>query len=163
LQKENRYFSYRELNTSTKSGWNGDTSPKSTITGGILSLSKAGPGVAQAVDGQSVFWKISMWCNPRALSAGMEAITEQVRKDTGGKFNIKISYGGQLSRARENRDGLKLNAFERAAICNFYHPGKNPAWMVFSLPFLSIGDRQVDKYVRTKLFEHPAIVADMEK
>lgn len=136
---------------------------KSTIIGGILTLSLAGPALAQAVDGPSVFWKISMWGNPRALSAGMEAMAEKVREDTGGKFNIKIFYGGQLSDARENLDGLKLNAFEGAAICNFYHPGKNPAWMVFSLPFLPLGDPQVDKYVRTKLFEHPAIVADMEK
>jgi TRAP-type C4-dicarboxylate transport system substrate-binding protein len=35
--------------------------------------------------------------------------------------------------------------------------------MVFSLPFLPLGDPAVDKYVRTKLFEHPAIIADMEK
>jgi TRAP-type mannitol/chloroaromatic compound transport system substrate-binding protein len=33
--------------------------------------------------------------------------------------------------------------------------------MVFSLPFLPLGDPQVDKYVRTKMMEHPAIVADM--
>jgi TRAP-type mannitol/chloroaromatic compound transport system substrate-binding protein len=119
--------------------------------------------MAQAVDGPDVFWKISMWGNPRALSAGMEAMAEKVREDTGGKFNIKIFYGGQLSGARENLDGLKLNAFEGAAICNFYHPGKNPAWMVFSLPFLPLGDPQVDKYVRTKMFDHPAIQADMAK
>lgn len=118
---------------------------------------------AQTVEGPKVFWKVSMWGNPRALSAGMEAMAEKVREDTGGNFEIKIFYGGQLSGARENLDGLKLNAFEGAAICNFYHPGKNPAWMVFSLPFLPLGDPQVDKYVRTKMFEHPAIVADMEK
>jgi len=104
-----------------------------------------------------------MWGNPRALSAGMEAIAEEVSEKTGGKFNIKIFYGGQLSGARENLDGLQLNAFEGAAICNFYHPGKNPAWMVFSLPFLPLGDPKVDQYVRSKLFEHPAIVADMER
>lgn len=118
---------------------------------------------AQTVEGPNVFWKISMWGNPRALSAGMEAMAEKVREDTGGNFEIKIFYGGQLSNARENLDGLKLNAFEGAAICNFYHPGKNPAWMVFSLPFLPLGDPAVDRYVRTKMFEHPAIVADMEK
>lgn len=135
----------------------------STIAAGLLCVATAGPSFAQAVDGPDVFWKISMWGNPRALSAGMEAMAEKVREDTGGKFNIKIFYGGQLSGSRENLDGLKLNAFEGAAICNFYHPGKNPAWMVFSLPFLPLGDPQVDKYVRTKMFEHPAIVADMEK
>lgn len=35
--------------------------------------------------------------------------------------------------------------------------------MVFSQPCLPLGDPQVDKYVRTKLFENPAIIANMEK
>ncbi|EBA01993.1 TRAP dicarboxylate transporter- DctP subunit [Rhodobacterales bacterium HTCC2150] len=118
---------------------------------------------AANVDGPSVFWKISMWGNPRALSAGMEELAAKAAAETDGKFQIKIFYGAQLSSNRENLDGLKLNAFEGAAICNFYHPGKNPAWMVFSLPFLPLGDPAVDKYVRSKMMSHPAIVADMEK
>lgn len=116
---------------------------------------------AQTVDGPEVNWSFSMWGNPRALSAGIEAIADEVREQTGGKFDITVFYGGQLSGSRENLDGLKLNAFEGAAICNFYHPGKNPAWMVFSLPFLPLGDPEVDQYVRSRMFEHPAIVADM--
>lgn len=133
------------------------------VCAAFLGLAPQAPAQAQTVDGPPVFWKISMWGNPRALSAGMEAMAEKVSEETGGKFNIKIFYGGQLSGSRENLDGLKLNAFEGAAICNFYHPGKNPAWMVFSLPFLPLGDPKVDRYVRTKMFEHPAIVADMDK
>ncbi len=118
---------------------------------------------AANVDGPKVFWKISTFGNPRALSKGMEEMAAKVSEETGGNFEIKIFYGEQLSKAAENLDGLKVNAFEGAAICNFYHPGKAPAWMVFSLPFLPLGDPQVDKYVRSKMFEHPAIVADMEK
>lgn len=116
---------------------------------------------AAEVEGPKTFWKLSMWGNPRALSAGMEEMAARIKEDTGGNFEIKIFYGGQLSGAKENLDGLKINAFEGAAICNFYHPGKNPAWMVFSLPFLPLGDPAVDKYVRTKMMDHPAIVADM--
>lgn len=116
---------------------------------------------AQEVPGPEVNWSFSMWGNPRALSDGMEAIAAQVEEATDGNFKINIFYGGQLSGARENLDGLQLNAFEGAAICNFYHPGKNPAWMVFSLPFLPLGDPKVDQYVRSRMFEHPAIVADM--
>lgn len=33
--------------------------------------------------------------------------------------------------------------------------------MVFSLPFLLLGDPKVDKYVRFRMMEHPAIVADI--
>jgi len=130
----------------------------------MLATMLTGTAAAAAdIEGPKVFWKISMWGNPRALSAGMEAMAAKALEATDGNFEIKIFYGGQLSGSRENLDGLKLNAFEGAAICNFYHPGKNPAWMVFSLPFLPLGDPAVDKYVRTKMFEHPAIVADMAK
>ena len=131
-----------------------------TLAGAMLAGTVAN---AANIEGPEVFWKISMWGNPRALSAGMEALAEKAAAETDGKFQIKIFYGGQLSGSRENLDGLKLNAFEGAAFCNFYHPGKNPSFMVFSLPFLPLGDPKVDKYVRTKMFEHPALIADMEK
>ena len=129
----------------------------------MLGSAIATPLAAAEVDGPKVFWKISMWGNPRALSAGMEELAKVAAEKTDGNFEIKIFYGAQLSSNRENLDGLKLNAFEGAAICNFYHPGKNPAWMVFSLPFLPLGDPKVDKYVRSRMMEHPAIIADMEK
>ncbi|MBU2961335.1 TRAP transporter substrate-binding protein DctP [Citreicella sp. C3M06] len=126
-----------------------------------LSLGTAAP--AANVDGPSVFWKISMYGNARALTSGMEALAEKVAAETDGKFQIRIFYAEQLGPAREALDAIKLNAFEGAGICNFYHPGKNPAWMVFSLPFLPITSPAVDLYVRKRMFEHPAIVADMEK
>jgi TRAP-type mannitol/chloroaromatic compound transport system substrate-binding protein len=121
------------------------------------------PVFAANVDGPAVFWKISAYGNSRALTSGMEALAEKVSAETDGKFQIKIFYAEQLGPAREALDSIKLNAFEGAAICNFYHPGKTPAWMVFSLPFLPIGDPKVDRYTRKKMFEHPAIVADAEK
>ncbi|MEP3046453.1 MAG: TRAP transporter substrate-binding protein DctP [Roseibium sp.] len=137
---------------------------KPLLLGAFAASLSMGPAAQAAnIEGPKVFWKISMWGNPRALSAGMEALAEKAAEETGGNFQIKIFYGGQLSQARENLDGLKLNAFEGAAFCNFYHPGKNPSFMVFSLPFLPLGDPQVDKYVRSKMFEHPALIADMEK
>jgi TRAP-type mannitol/chloroaromatic compound transport system substrate-binding protein len=126
-------------------------------------LSGTSLGSAANVDGPKTFWKLSMWGNPRALSAGMEEMAKKVSAETDGNFEIKIFYGAQLSSNRENLDGIKINAFEGAAICNFYHPGKNPAWMVFSLPFLPLGNPKVDKYVRSKMMEHPAIIADMTK
>ena len=129
----------------------------------LLSLGLGSGAQAANIDGPDVFWKISMWGKPRALSAGMELLAKKAAEETGGKFKIKIFYGGQLSKSKENLDGLKLNAFEGAAFCNFYHPGKNPAFMVFSLPFLPLGDPRVDKYVRSKMMSHPAMLADMAK
>lgn len=129
-----------------------------TLAAGLVT-----PAVAANINGPKVFWKISMWGKPRALSAGMEALAKKALAETGGNFVIKIFYGGQLSKSRENLDGLKLNAFEGAAFCNFYHPGKNPAFMVFSLPFLPLGDPKIDKIVRSKMYEHPAMIKDMAK
>ncbi len=135
-----------------------------TLAGTALVATTLASAVPAAnVDGPSIFWKISMYGNPRALTSGMEALAEHVAAETDGKFQIKIFYADQLGPARENLDGLKLNAFEGAGICNFYHPGKNPAWMVFSLPFLPIESPAVDRHARKRMFEHPAIVADMEK
>lgn len=138
---------------------------RSTLVKSLLAATMLTGGAVSAaeIEGPKVFWKLSMWGNPRALSAGMEELSKRAAEATDGNFQIKIFYGGQLSGSRENLDGLKLNAFEGAAICNFYHPGKNPAWMVFSLPFLPLGDPAVDRYVRGKMFQHPAIIADMEK
>tara|TARA_R110002110_G_scaffold98659_1_gene252453 strand:- start:1284 stop:2366 length:1083 start_codon:yes stop_codon:yes gene_type:complete len=148
------------IGNNAKTIWEDDmkTITRTAALGLMLASTAA---MAQEVPGPEVNWSFSMWGNPRALSAGMEAISDRVNEATDGNFNIEIFYGGQLSGSRENLDGLQLNAFEGAAICNFYHPGKNPAWMVFSLPFLPLGDPMVDQYVRSKMFENPAIVADM--
>ncbi len=111
---------------------------------------------------QKVEWKFSSWGNPRAFTKGIEVLAETVAKQSGGNFTITIGMGEQFSKARENLDGIKLGAIDGAHFCNFYHPGKNPAFMVFSLPFLPLGDWDVSLKVRTTLFKHPALVADMD-
>ena len=68
-----------------------------------------------------------------------------------------------FSRDRENLDGIKLGAFQMAHFCNFYHPGKNPAWMVFTLPFLELGDWDVQLAVGKAMLKHPAFIADMDQ
>lgn len=80
---------------------------KTILAGAAFALLSgiAGQVSAQAVESPKVFWKISMWGNPRALSAGMEAMAEKVSEDTGGNFEIKIFYGSQLSGSRENLVG----------------------------------------------------------
>jgi TRAP-type mannitol/chloroaromatic compound transport system substrate-binding protein len=116
---------------------------------------------AAEVDGPKVDWKFSTWGKQRAFTVGIETLSDIVSKKTGGNFTIKVFYGEALSKARENLDGIKLGAFDGAHFCNFYHPGKNPAFMVFSLPFLPLGDWDVSLKVRNTLYQHPALVADM--
>lgn len=129
-----------------------------------LSFASAGAAVQAAeVEGPKVEWRYSMWGNPRAFTAGLEFLAAQVKEKTGGNFTITIGYGEQFSKARENLDTLKLGAVDGASFCNFYHPGKNPAFMVFSLPFLPLGDWNVNQAVRLALHEHPALVKDMDQ
>jgi len=133
---------------------------KSVLGAAVLALT-ASAAPAANVDGPDVFWKWSTWGNPRAFTAGVEKLSERVAEETGGKFKIQVFYGEQLAKSKENLDGIKNNAFEGAMFCNFYHPGKNPAFMVFSLPFVPLGDWKVSAYVRNNLFQHPALQADL--
>ncbi len=119
--------------------------------------------LAQTVDGPRVEWNHSTWGKARAFTAGIEKVAEIVKEKTGGKFTIKIHYGEALSKDKENLDGIKLGAFETADFCNFYHPGKVPAWMVFTLPFLQIADWNVSKDVREAMMKHPAFIADLDQ
>ena len=119
--------------------------------------------VAAMVDGPEVDWKVSVWGKKRAFTAGMEYVAAQLAERTGGKFKVTVHYGNKLSKARENLDGIQLGAFASAFFCNFYHPGKNPAWMVLTMPFLPLDTPDIALSVRKKMMEHPAFVADMAK
>lgn len=131
-----------------------------TMAGALLITGM--PAQAQTIDGPSVSWNLSTWGTKRAFTAGMEYVAAQVSEKTGGKFNIKLHYGEALSKARENFDGIKIGAFQAAMYCNFYHPGKNPASMVLTMPFLPLGDLEVSMHVREAVMAHPAYVKDMD-
>lgn len=115
------------------------------------------------IDGPEVNWRFSTWGKQRAFTEGVEYLAKRLADETGGKFKLKVFYGEALSKARENLDGLKINAFEGAHFCNFYHPGKNPAYMVFALPFLPLADWKQSAAVRNELPKHPALKADLER
>lgn len=118
---------------------------------------------AAEVTGPKIEWRFSTWGNPRAFTKGIEVLADILAKKTDGNFTIRIGYGESFSKARENLDGIKLSALDGAHFCNFYHPGKNPAFMVFSLPFLPLGDWNVSLKAREAVFKHPALVADMDR
>ena len=129
----------------------------------VAAASMMAPSTAMAanVDGPAVFWKLSTWGKSRAFTRGVEHMAERLAEETGGKFQLKVFYGEQLSKNRENLDGLKSNAFEAAMICNFYHPGKNPALMVLTMPFLPLTDFDTAARVRSGIYEHPILKAEM--
>jgi TRAP-type mannitol/chloroaromatic compound transport system substrate-binding protein len=131
----------------------------------ILAAFAAASGhvLAAEVNGPKIEWKFSTWGKERAFTKGIETLAAIVDKKTGGNFTIRIGYGESFSKAKENLDSIKINAIDGAHFCNFYHPGKNPAYMVFSLPFLPLGDWDVSRDVRETLYKHPALVADMDR
>lgn len=139
------------------------TALRGIVVGGLMLGTVAPPALAANVDGPSVFWKLSVWGKSRAFTAGPEHLAARLAEETDGKFQLKIFYGDQLSKAKENLDGMKVNAFEAAIICNFYHPAKTPALMVMSLPFLPMPDFDTTVSVRHSLYEHPAVIADLER
>ncbi|MDP7546997.1 MAG: C4-dicarboxylate ABC transporter substrate-binding protein, partial [Alphaproteobacteria bacterium] len=86
---------------------------KSVLTLGALalgaftftSISLPTASQAQMVEGPEVTWRLSLWGKRRAFSEGLEYISAEVAKRTSDKFKIKLYYGGQLSKGKENLDG----------------------------------------------------------
>ncbi|MCP5374373.1 MAG: C4-dicarboxylate TRAP transporter substrate-binding protein [Hyphomicrobiales bacterium] len=132
------------------------------LTGTVAAVVAIGFTASAFAANPRVAWNHSVWGKQRAFTAGIEKLAEIVSAKTGGKFTIKVHYGGALSKAKENLDGIKLGAFQSAMFCNFYHPGKNPAFMVFSLPFLPLTNWRQSVAVRDSVYQHPALVADMD-
>jgi len=132
---------------------------RTCIAAAVATSLAAFSGAAAA---QKVEWKFSTWGKQRAFTKGIEVLADKVAKGSGGNFTIRIGYAETFSKDRENLDSIKLRAVDAAHFCNFYHPGKNPAFMVFSLPFLPLGDWDVSVKARNLLFKHPALVADMD-
>ena len=119
------------------------------------------PATAQIIDGPTIEWKHSNWGKRRANTEFIEKMNETLKARTGGKFSIRIGYGEVFSKDKENLDSIKLGAIDTADVCNFYHPGKNPAWMVFSLPFLPFGAMEQHYRAASALMKHPELVKDL--
>jgi TRAP-type C4-dicarboxylate transport system substrate-binding protein len=89
-------------------------------------------------DGPEVTWRVSLWGKRRAVTEGIEYASKAIKEATCGKFNLKLYYGEQLSKSKENLDSIKVGAIEMAMVCSSYHPAKIPAVGVLDLPFLPI-------------------------
>jgi TRAP-type C4-dicarboxylate transport system substrate-binding protein len=131
----------------------------SVIGFGIAGLTSTGLPTradAQEVKGPKVTWRLSLWGKRRAFTEGLEYISKSVSEKTDGNFEIKLFYGEQLSKSKENLDGISVGAFEAALFCASYHPGKNKPLNVLDLPFLPLGDLDVMIAVHQKVYAHPA-------
>lgn len=128
-----------------------------------LTMGTANISRAQIVEGPKIELKHSLWGKRRANTEGIEKVNEILKARTNGNFSIKIGYGEVFSKGAENLDAIKIGAIDSADICNFYHPGKTPAWMVFSLPFLPFQSLKVTRDVGDAVQMHPALVKDLDQ
>ena len=117
----------------------------------------------ETIQGPKLSWDVSLWGKPRAGTAVADALAAVVEERTGGAWRIKLHYGEALSKARENLDGIAIEAFQAAMFCNFYHPRKNPALMVLTMPFLPMSDWNANRRIREAVYAHPAVVKEMAR
>jgi TRAP-type C4-dicarboxylate transport system substrate-binding protein len=110
-----------------------------------------------------VTWNVSVWGKRRAFTEHIEYLAEKVAEKTDGKFEIKLHYGGALSKPRENLDGISFGAFEMAQICASYHADKNPTLTVLELPFLGVKDLETEVKVSEAVYAHPAVKKDLAR
>lgn len=130
-----------------------------------LALMSMGGGTvanAQMVEGPKVTWQLSTYGKPRSTTAGTELLAKIVRERTGGNFEIANVYDS-LSPLKENLDGVKIGAFEAGFIIASLHPGKTPTLNVFNLPFLPLGDMEVQARVMEGYYKLPAVKQDMAR
>ena len=111
----------------------------------------------------SVTWDASLWSNRREGTVAVDTLAELLSKRTDGAWKLNVHYGEALSKARENLDGIAIGAFEVAMVCNFYHPRKNPALMVLTMPFLPMATDEDSKRVRDAVYAHPAVVQEFAR
>lgn len=116
-------------------------------------------------DGPKITWKVSMWGKRRAVTEGTEYASQAIKDATCGNFDLKIYYGEQLSKSKENLDSIKVGAIEMAMVCSSYHPGKIRSVGVLDLPFLPIksGDWETMRKVYDTLWERKELQDDLKK
>lgn len=139
------------------------TTAVALATFGMVSFGTVQSASAQEVKGPKITFKLSLWGKRRAFTEGLEYISSEVDKRTGGNFKIKLYYGEQLSKSKENLDSVAVGAIEAALFCASYHPGKNAPLNVLDLPFLPLGDLKVMQKVHEAVYSHPASKKALEK
>jgi len=86
-----------------------------------------------------------------------------MEKETNGKWKIKLHYGGVLTPAKQQLDGLKGGVFEACQFCSAYTPGKLPLHSVMELPFISPKDPGHLTAMVAAMWEHPALLKDLKR
>ncbi len=110
----------------------------------------------------TVQWDVSLWGGPREWTYPLERWAADMEEATNGGWKIKIHYGATLSPPKENLDGLRAGMFDACHFCALYTPGKLPLHTVMELAFISPEDPLQISQMMAALWEHPALLKELE-
>jgi TRAP-type C4-dicarboxylate transport system substrate-binding protein len=118
-------------------------------------------GVPAPALAQTIVWNHNIFGPPRAITRGMEAEVEYYKKVSGGKFEIKVSYGAALGPEKQTPEAIESGGYEGGQMCVGYYPNKFPLLSVMELPFLVPSHTEDHAKVYTAVINHPLIVKEM--
>jgi TRAP-type C4-dicarboxylate transport system substrate-binding protein len=137
--------------------------PTFTVACAAIGLAVLAPADARAaVDGPKVNWTLASFGTARAGTACMDKLAEFLAAETNGNFTLRGAYNETLAPAKEIFDGLKIGAFEAGYMAPPFAPGKQPAAMIFSLPFLPFRDLAEANRISDIYHRHPAVKRDFD-
>lgn len=114
-----------------------------------------------AATADTTVWNMNIFGPPRAVTAGIEAMAELFKKESNGKFEIKIAYGAALGPERQAPEAIKSGGYEGALLCAGYYPAKFPLLSVMELPFLTPRGLNETAQLYDAVLAHPLIVKEM--
>ncbi len=107
-------------------------------------------------------WNFSVWGGKRAFTRGLD-IAKIMWEKADPDFELNIALGDALSPRKQNLDNIKIGVIEGAVTCAGYHPNKVPLMTVMELPFILPTDINKRIKIEQRIFEHPAVAAEMKK
>jgi TRAP-type C4-dicarboxylate transport system substrate-binding protein len=118
-------------------------------------------GTSPAAAQQKLLWNHNVFGPPRAVTAGLETISEFFKKESNGAFEIKIHYGAALGPERQVPESIKSGGYESGMMCAGYYPNKFPLLSVMELPFLAPASLADNAKVNEAVLSHPLIAKEM--
>lgn len=128
-----------------------------TISAALLAMALSAPSASA----QTLVWNHNVFGPPRAVTRGMEAMSEFYKKASNGAFEIKIAYGSALGPERQTPEAIKSGGYEGGQMCVGYYPNKFPLLSVVELPFLAPRKTEDRAKVDHVVLNHPLIVKEM--
>jgi TRAP-type C4-dicarboxylate transport system substrate-binding protein len=116
---------------------------------------------ATAAMAETTVWNMNIFGPPRAVTSGIEAMAELFKRESSGKFEIKIAYGAALGPERQAPEAIKSGGYEGALLCAGYYPAKFPLLSVMELPFLTPRGIAETAQLYDAVLAHPLIVKEM--